>query len=69
MTDDIVERLRSFDNGRAGTHYINCWYSHPACALHQAADEIERLRRQVDDLTRCLHDDQVEIARLRAERH
>ena len=34
--------------------------------LMDAADEIERLRHQVDDLRRCLEDTQFQIERLRA---
>jgi hypothetical protein len=43
MSDDIIEVLRSFDNGRTSTHYLECWKVHPICALHRAADEIEHL--------------------------
>jgi hypothetical protein len=45
--DDIPSILRSFDNGRTSTHYLECWKVHPICALHRAADEIEYLRREL----------------------
>jgi hypothetical protein len=45
--DDLPSVLRSFDNGRTSTHYLECWKVHPICALHIAADEIERLRREL----------------------
>lgn len=45
-SDDIVERLRNWDDGRVSTHYEGCWDSHPVCAILLAADEIERLRAE-----------------------
>jgi hypothetical protein len=50
MTDDIVQRLRAFDNGYVGTHYDDCWHYHPICAILRAADEIERLSELVLNL-------------------
>jgi hypothetical protein len=47
MGDDIVAQLRAFDNGYSGTHYADCWQSHPICAIMRAADEIERLREEL----------------------
>jgi len=56
--DDIVQRLRRWDDGRVSTHYDGCWDSHPVCAILLAADaieardaEIERLRAEVERLT------------------
>ncbi len=58
MFDDIVVRLRNWDDGRVFTHYEGCWDSHPGCAILLAADaieardaEIERLRAEVNRLT------------------
>ena len=55
--DDIVERLRRWDDGRISTHYEGCWDSHPVCAIVLAADTIEardaeivRLRAEVERL-------------------
>ena len=42
MTNDIVARLRRIENG---TSWENC-----AWAIHEAADEIERLRARVAEL-------------------
>jgi hypothetical protein len=50
MTDDIVQRLRAFDNGYVGTHYDDCWHYHPICAILRSADEIERLSELVLNL-------------------
>jgi hypothetical protein len=50
VTDDIVARLRAFDNGFVGTHYNHCWHNHPTCAIMISADEIERLRKAGDAL-------------------
>ena len=57
MNDDIVERLRRWDDGRISTHYEGCWNSHPVCAILLAADAIEerdaeivRLRAEVERL-------------------
>lgn len=50
MTDEIVGRLRAFDNGYVGTHYNNCWHSHHVCALLFAADKIEQLQQAGDRL-------------------
>jgi hypothetical protein len=47
MTDDIIQRLRAFDNGYVGTHYDDCWHYHPICAILRAADEIEQLRKEL----------------------
>ncbi len=44
MTDEIVARLRRIENG---TSWENC-----AWAIHEAADEIERLRARVAELER-----------------
>jgi hypothetical protein len=68
--DDIVERLRNWDDGRVSTHYEGCWDSHPVCAMLLAADaiearddnierlraEIERLRRRVERFNIALAD-------------
>ena len=40
MSDDIVERLRRWDDGRISTHYEGCWNSHHVCAILLAADAI-----------------------------
>ncbi len=62
MSDDIVERLRNWDDGRVSTHYEGCWDSHPVCAILLAADaieardaEIERLRRWKAEATIVLN--------------
>jgi hypothetical protein len=39
--DDIVQRLRNWDDGRVSTHYEGCWDSHPVCVILLAADAIE----------------------------
>ena len=39
----------------SGTHSSQCWTWHPGCALHAAADEIERLRALSDQLAEALH--------------
>ena len=61
MADDIVVRLRNWDDGRVFTHYEGCWDSHPVCAILLAADaieaqqaEIERLRAAGDELVASL---------------
>ena len=46
--DDIVEVLRSYDDGRMSTHSPDCWKYHQRCALLVAADEIDRLQAQRD---------------------
>jgi hypothetical protein len=62
VSDDIVERLRNWDDGRVSTHYEGCWDSHPVCAILLAADaieardaEIERLRRWKAEATIVLN--------------
>jgi hypothetical protein len=57
VNDDIVQRLRNWDDGRVSTHYEGCWDSHPVCAILLAADAIEtrdaevmRLRAEVERL-------------------
>ena len=57
MADDIVTRLEEYAC-RGAVFAVNDMCS-------DAADEIERLRHQVDDLRRCLEHDQFEIERLR----
>ena len=39
--DDIVKRLRSWDDGRISTHWAGCMDTHPVCAILFAADAIE----------------------------
>lgn len=67
MSEDLITRLRSFDIGAMRTHYADCWQSHRACATHRAADEIERLREQLQDARMHAEQDACEIERLRAE--
>jgi ABC-type nitrate/sulfonate/bicarbonate transport system substrate-binding protein len=64
MADDIVERLRQWDDGRISTHYEGCWDSHPVCAILLAADAIEarddeivRLRAAIDAFITEVDDD------------
>ena len=52
-SDDIVERLRRWDDGGISTHWTGCFDSHPVCAIVFAADAIEAR--------------DAEIVRLRAE--
>lgn len=40
----------------SGTHSSQCWTWHPGCALHAAADEIERLRALSDQLAQHAKD-------------
>ena len=54
ITSDIVERLRSEQRMALAPLHMS-----------DAADEIERLRDLVDDLRRCLVDNQFEIEQLR----
>ena len=60
MSDDIVERLRRWDDGRISTHYEGCWNSHPVCAILLAADAIEERDAEIERL-------RAEVERLRAE--
>lgn len=55
--DDIVKRLRNWDNGGVSTHYDGCIDTHWRCAILLAAAaiesrdaEIERLRAEVERL-------------------
>ena len=41
MADDIVERLRRWDDGIISTHWAGCMDTHPECAILFAADAIE----------------------------
>jgi hypothetical protein len=53
MTDDIVTRLREdfITNGQCDYCEQWEWRGHfPACPYQSAADEIERLREQLDNL-------------------
>ncbi len=69
MSDDIVERLRNWDDGRVSTHYEGCWDSHPVCAILLAAAaiesrdaEIERLRAIGDALIGALENNLMATA-------
>ena len=63
--DDIVERLREEEYVCCGEHYERDAYCR-SCVLHaEAADEIERLRKEVDLKGYRLDDALDEIKRLR----
>ena len=50
---DLVNVLRSFDaefSNRARTHSESCWTRHLECAATVAADELERLYVEVNEL-------------------
>lgn len=47
VSDDIVERLRRWNDQEVSTHWEGCSNVHPVCQMMLAADEIERLRAQV----------------------
>ena len=57
--DDIVTVLRSFDDGRVGTHAPDCWTYHQRCALLVAADEIDRLNLIVTGLKAAIKEYQL----------
>lgn len=45
MTAEELARLREkFEIPIGSTHYANCHFAHPRCALHNALDEIELLQ-------------------------
>ena len=48
MSDDIVDKLRDNEVSRVGAGFFTFPYA------RQAADEIERLRQQVDNLSKQL---------------
>ena len=64
MADDIVERLRKWDDGRISTHYEGCWDSHPVCAIVLAADAIEALTAERDASRLIISDLTAEVERL-----
>ena len=64
--DDIVERLRRWDDGRISTHYEGCWDSHPVCAIVLAADAIDDLTVERDATRLIISDLTAEVDRLRA---
>jgi hypothetical protein len=49
-SNDIVERLRDWDEGRETTHYEDCWDHHPVCAILLAADAIEQRDAEIERL-------------------
>ena len=63
MADDIVVRLRNWDDGRVFTHYEGCWDSHPVCAILLAADAIEAQQAQIERL-RAVGDEMAHLIRL-----
>jgi hypothetical protein len=42
--DDIVTRLRRWNDSMVSTHWEGCSNVHPVCQMALAADEIERLQ-------------------------
>ncbi len=50
MSDDIVERLRNWDNGSVSTHYDGCIDTHWRCAILLAADAIEARDAEIEGL-------------------
>jgi hypothetical protein len=47
VSDDIVTRLRRWNDSMVSAHWEGCSNVHPVCQMALAADEIERLRAQV----------------------
>ncbi len=48
--DDIVKRLRNWDDGGVSTHYDGCIETHWRCAILLAADAIEARDAEIDRL-------------------
>ena len=50
----------------SGTHSSQCWTWHPGCALHAAADEIERLRAASDGLVAAIRNHDLSEEHIKA---
>jgi hypothetical protein len=61
VNDDIVERLRNWDDGGVSTHYEGCWDLHPVCAILLAVDAIEARDEEIERL-RAAGDALAEVA-------